>query len=129
MLKETEIKQKAIDYGFDADFVNSIKVEFTNAPDYGYDVDKKLGKYQPLTNNIELYDTEIDAIFPTYLHELTHALQHNEFKKRCGSFFGMLIYWFALTLLRPKIEKDAEEIEDRIYAHMEHEVLQPVKRS
>lgn len=128
-MKETEIKNKAIEYGFDADFVNSVKVEFTNAPDYGYEEDKKLGKYQPFVNTIELYNTEIDDIFPTYLHELTHVLQHNEFKKRCGSFLGTLIYWFALTLLRAKIEKDAREIEDRIYAHREHEASQPVSRS
>ena len=125
MSKVTEIKQKAINYGFEAEFVNSINVGFTNAPDYGYD--GKLGKYQPLTNTVELYDTDIEAIFPTYLHELTHVLQHHEFMKRCGTRLGTIMYWLALTFLRPKVEKDAREIEDRIYAHVEHMTAQPVE--
>ena len=36
MTKAEEIKQKAIDYGFDEKFVNSISVEFSE-DGYGYD--------------------------------------------------------------------------------------------
>jgi hypothetical protein len=122
MSKETEIKQKAIDYGFEADFVNSIKVEFTKD---GYGYDSKLGKYLPIQKKIILYDDSIEAIFPTYLHELTHALQNLEFEKRYGKVAGICLYWLALTCLRPVMEKHAEEIEDRIYAHIEHEASQP----
>lgn len=114
MTKELEIKQEAIDYGFEADFVNSIKVEFT---DDGYGYDSKLGKYLPIQKKIILYDESIEAIFPTYLHELTHALQHKH--------LGLIPYLFALTFLRSKIEKDAEEIENRIYDRMNHEAMQP----
>jgi hypothetical protein len=114
MSKETEIKKNAIEYGFDADFVNSIKVEFTED---GYGYDSKLGKYLPLQKKIILFDDRIESIFPTYLHELTHALQHLQ--------LGLIPYFFALTFLRSKIEKDAREIEDRIYDRMKHEAMQP----
>jgi hypothetical protein len=114
MTKETEIKKNAIEYGFDADFVNSIKVEFTED---GYGYDSKLGKYLPIQKKIILYDDLIESIFPTYLHELTHALQHKH--------LGLLPYLLALTFLRSKMEKDAEEIEDRIYDQMQHEASQP----
>jgi hypothetical protein len=114
MEKELEIKKKAIDYGFDMDFVNSIKVEFTED---GYGYDSKLGKYLPIQKKIILYDDRVEAIFPTYLHELTHALQHKH--------LGLLPYLLALTFLRSKIEKDAREIEDRIYEHIEHEAGKP----
>ena len=114
MTKAEEIKQKAIDYGFDADFVNSIKVEFTED---GYGYDSKLGKYLPIQKKIILYDDSIEAIFPTYLHELTHALQHKH--------LGLIPYLLSLTFLRSKMEKDAEEIEDRIYDRMQHEAMQP----
>jgi hypothetical protein len=122
MTKELEIKQKAIDYGFDMDFVNSIKVEFTED---GYGYDSKLGKYLPVQKKIILYDESIEAIFPTYCHELTHALQNLELEKRFGQIPGCLLYWIALTFLRSKIEKDAREIEDRIYDRMNHEAMQP----
>lgn len=114
MTKVEEIKQKAIDYGFGMDFVNSIKVEFTED---GYGYDSKLGKYLPIQKKIILFDDRIESIFPTYLHELTHALQHK--------YLGLIPYFFALTFLRSKIEKDAREIEDRIYDRMKHEAMQP----
>ena len=114
MTKELEIKQKAVDYGFDEKFVNSVSVEFTED---GYGYDSKLGKYLPLQKKIILFDDRIESIFPTYLHELTHALQHKH--------LGLIPYFFALTFLRSKIEKDAEEIEDRIYDCMNHEAMQP----
>lgn len=123
-MKETEIKQKAIDYGFDADFVNSIKVEFTKD---GYGYDSKLGKYLPMQKKIILYDERIEAIFPTYLHELTHALQNLEFERRYGVICGKYLYWFALTCLRPLVEKHAREIEDRIYDQMQQEASRPAK--
>lgn len=122
MAKETEIKQKAIDYGFNMDFVNSIKVEFTED---GYGYDSKLGKYLPIQKKIILYDDRVEAIFPTYLHELTHALQNREFEKRYGVICGKYLYWLALTCLRPLVEKHAREIEDRLYAHIEHEAGKP----
>ena len=114
MTKELEIKQKAIEYGFDEKFVNSSSVEFTED---GYGYDSKLGKYLPVQKKIILYDESIEAIFPTYCHELTHALQHKH--------LGLIPYFFALTFLRSKIEKDAREIEDRIYDRMNHEAMQP----
>lgn len=114
MTKAEQIKQKAIDYGFDEKFVNSISVEFTED---GYGYDSKLGKYLPIQKKIILYDESIEAIFPTYCHELTHALQHKH--------LGLIPYFFALTFLRSKIEKDAREIENRIYDRMNHEASQP----
>lgn len=122
MTKVLDIKKKAINYGFSMDFVNSIDVEFTSE---GYGYDSKLGKYLPLQKKIILYDTCIDNILPTYYHELTHALQNIELEKRYGKFFGILLYWIALTFLRAKMEKDAEEIEDRIYSQYDHEASKP----
>jgi hypothetical protein len=122
MTKVEEIKQEAIDYGFEADFVNSIKVEFTED---GYGYDSKLGKYLPIQKKIILFDDRIECIFPTYLHELTHALQNLEFEKRYGVICGKYLYWLALTCLRPLVENHAREIEDRIYAHNEHIAKQP----
>lgn len=122
MTKELEIKQKAIDYGFDEKFVNSVSVEFTED---GYGYDSKLGKYLPLQKKIILFDDRIESIFPTYLHELTHALQNLEFEKRYGVICGKYLYWLALTCLRPLVEKHAREIEDRIYDRMNHEAAQP----
>lgn len=102
MSKVLKIKQKAIDYGFDLDFVNSINVEFTTS---GYGYDSKLGKYLPLQKKIVLYDTDIESIISTYYHELTHALQNLELEKRYGKSLGILLYWLALTLLCSKMEK------------------------
>ena len=122
MTKELEIKQKAVEYGFDEELINSLEVEFTTE---GYGWTTKLGKYLPLQKKIVLFDDSIESIFPTYLHEVTHALQNIEMEKRYGKVIGCLLYWLSLTFLRSKIETDAEEIEDRIYAHREHEAAQP----
>ena len=126
MDKVTLIKNKAIEYGFSKDLIDSINVEFVNYEDFNFN--EKLGRYLPFTKTIELYDTDIDAIFPTYVHEIVHALQNLELEKRYSKIVGCLLYWLALTFLRPKMEEDAREIEDRIYAHQEYEASQPVMR-
>lgn len=123
MSKELTIKRRAIEYGFNMDFINSIKVRFTT---HGYGYDSKLGKYLPLRKVIILYDTDIDSILPTYYHELTHALQNIELERRYGSILGIILYWMALTFLRTKIEKDAREIEDRMYNQYMHEYSKPL---
>lgn len=102
----------------EAGFIDSIDVVLTSAKDYGWQDGQKLGKYDPLKKRITLYDVfrnsavpEIvaDSIFPTYMHELVHAMQHRE----CGTAGYLLM----LGLFRWKLEKDAREIEESFYAH------------
>jgi hypothetical protein len=112
MTKAQKLKKMALDYGFDFDLVNPIKIEFTNASDFGFADGQKLGKYLPIQNKIKLYDTDAKSIFPTYCHELVHALQRQK--------LGLIPYFFALTFLRKRIEKDAYEMEDRIYDRMQY---------
>lgn len=125
MTKVEKIKQKAIEYGFSKKFIDYIKVEFSNN---GYGYDSKLGKYLPVQKKIILYDECIENIFPTYLHEIVHALQNIELERRFGKIVGCLLYWIALTFLRKKIEDDADEIEDRIYAIYESLASQPIEK-
>lgn len=106
-----ELKEKAIDYGFDEKLVIPIGIEFTDAKGFGFGNNEKLGRYLPLHNKIQLYNIDIDCIFPTYCHELVHALQRQK--------LGLILYFLALTFCRSRIEKDAYEMEDRIYDHME----------
>jgi hypothetical protein len=98
------------------DFIDSIAVELTTDEKYGWQDGQRLGKYDPLKKRITLFDVfrnssmpEIvaDSIFPTYMHELCHALQHRE----CGT----VGYLLMLGLCRWKLEKDAREIEDSFY--------------
>ena len=99
-----------------ADYIESIEIVFSNDKDYGFQNNQKLGKYQPLQKRITLYNVfekytlvelGIDVIFPTYMHELVHALQH----KYCGT----ILYLLALGLARPLLQKHAREIEDSFY--------------
>ena len=89
------------------DFIDSIAVELTSDEKYGWKDGQRLGKYDPFKKRITLYDTLIDNIFPTYMHELIHALQH----RNCGT----VGYLLMLGLCRWKLEKDAREIEDSFY--------------
>ena len=119
MPKEQKLKQMAIGYGFDIELVATIDIEFTNASDFGFEDGKKLGRYLPVQNKIQLYDTDTaEAIFPIYGHELMHAMQHQSLQ-RFGKTFGTILYWLALTFLRPWMEKDALEVEDRLWDLLE----------
>lgn len=100
----------------EAEFIDSIEVVLTTDEKYGWKDGQRLGKYDPFKKRITLYDVfgitlvpEIvaDGIFPTYMHELIHALQHRE----CGT----IGYLLMLGLFRWKLEKDAQEIEERFY--------------
>ena len=109
-------KAKELMHG-EAGFIDSIDVELTTDEKYGWKDGQRLGKYDPIKKRITLYDVfgntlvpEIvaDSIFPTYMHELVHALQHRE----CGTAGYLLM----LGLFRWKLEKDAREIEESFYA-------------
>jgi hypothetical protein len=100
----------------EADFIDSIEVVLTDDSKYGWKDGQRLGKYDPLKKQITLYDVfgnttvpdiVADSIFPTYMHELVHALQHRE----CGTAGYLLM----LGLCRWKLEKDAREIEESFY--------------
>ena len=91
----------------EAEFIDSIEVVLTDDPKYGWKDGQKLGQYEPLKKRITLYNTVVNNIFPTYMHELVHALQHRE----CGTAGYLLM----LGLCRWKLEKDAREIEDSFY--------------
>lgn len=101
----------------EAKWIDSIGVELTTDKKYGWKDGQRLGKYDPLKKRITLYDVfgnttvpdiVADSIFPTYMHELVHALQHRE----CGTAGYLLM----LGLCRWKLEKDAREIEERFYS-------------
>ena len=126
MNRVVQLKKMAVDYGFDVDFINSIKVEIDMADEYGF-MSGVLGKYLPFQKKIILFDEDVKSIYPTYQHELVHALQNREFEKRYGKVLGVLLYWLALTFLRRRIEKDAYEHEDRILDRYDHEASQPLK--
>ena len=101
----------------DRDWIDTIGIEFTTDKGWGWGNKEKLGKYLPIQRKIRLYnefqkfpsspEIAADAIFPTYYHELIHALQHRE----CGT----VGYLLALGLCRPKLERDARDIEDLMY--------------
>jgi hypothetical protein len=100
----------------EAKFIDSIAIEFTTDKKYGWKDGQRLGKYDPLKKRITLYDVfgnttvpdiVADSIFPTYYHELIHALQRRE----CG----LILYLLALFFWRSKLEKDAREIEESFY--------------
>jgi hypothetical protein len=88
-------------------FVDSIDVVLTTDKKFGWKDGQRLGKYDPLKKRITLYNTVVDNIFPTYMHELVHALQHRE----CGTAGYLLM----LGLCRWKLERDAREIEESLY--------------
>lgn len=97
-------------------WIDSIEVVLTRDKKFGWADGKRLGMYEPLKKRITLLDVfhnstvpEIvaDTIFPTYMHELIHALQHRE----CGT----VGYLLMLGVARWKLEKDCREIEDRLY--------------
>lgn len=99
------------------EFIDSITVELSNDPIYGWGPDQRLGKYDPLRKKITLYnefskfpsspEIAVKNILPTYIHELLHAIQHRE----CG----LILYLLALFFMRPKLEKDVQETEDALY--------------
>lgn len=98
------------------DFVDSIDVVLTSDKKYGWC--KRLGKYNPLKKRITLYDTSVENIFPTYAHELIHAIQHRN--------MGTLVYLLTLVFCRPLFESGAREIEDSLYRNCYLE--QPIKK-
>jgi hypothetical protein len=98
------------------EFVDSIEVVLSSDDKYGLQDGQRMGMYNPLKKRITLYDVfkgsqfpeiVIDTIFPTYMHELCHALQHRE--------MGTAGYLLMLGLFRWKLERDAREIEERFY--------------
>jgi hypothetical protein len=100
----------------EVEFIDSIEVVLTDNSKFGWKDGQKLGQYEPLKKRITLLDVfrnssvpEIvaDSIFPTYMHELCHALQHRE----CGT----VGYLLMLGLCRWKLERDAREIEESLY--------------
>lgn len=100
----------------EVEFIDSISVELTTNEKYGWQDGQRLGKYDPLKRKITLLDVfrdtmhpeiVIETIFPTYMHELVHALQH----RNCGTAGYLLM----LGLCRWKLEKDAREIEESFY--------------
>ena len=101
----------------EAEFIDSIKVQLSSAKKYGWGKGQRVGKYNPLTKTITLYDSfkrlagspEIaaDEIFPTYMHELIHAIQHRN--------MGTLVYLLTLVLCRPLFEQGCREIENSFY--------------
>jgi hypothetical protein len=99
-------RAKSLMHG-EADFIDAIEVVLTDDQKYGWKDGQKLGQYEPLKKRITLYNTAIDNIFPTYMHELVHALQHRE----CGTAGYLLM----LGLFRWKLERDAREIEESFY--------------
>lgn len=111
------LKQKAKElFTAEHELIDSIEVVLTRDSKYGWDDGKRMGMYDPFKKRITLYDVfqdtvhpeyAIDSIFPTYAHELVHAMQHQE----CGT----ILYLLVLGLFRWKLEKDAQEIENRFY--------------
>ena len=126
MNRVVQLKKMAVDFGFDADFINSIEVEIDKSNKYGF-MSGVLGKYLPFQKKIILFDDDVKSIYPTYQHELVHALQNRAFEKHYGKILGLLLYWMTLTFLRHRIEKDAYEQEDRILDRYEHEASQPLR--
>lgn len=101
------------------DIVDQVSVTLTTDPAYGWQDNQRLGRYNPITRNIKIYDvfqggqdpeTVIDTILPTYMHELIHAIQHRN--------MGTLVYLLTLVLCRPLFEAGARELEDALYGNI-----------
>lgn len=97
-------------------FVDSIDVVLSSDDNYGLQDGQRMGVYNPLKKRITLYDVfkgsqfpeiVIDTIFPTYMHELIHAIQHRN--------MGTLVYLLTLIFCRPLFEAGSREIEKRFY--------------
>lgn len=101
----------------EVEFIDSIDVVLTSDSKYGWQDGQRLGKYDPLKKRITLYDEfkkypntpelAVDSIFPTYMHELVHAMQHRN--------MGTLVYLLTLIFCRPLFEQGARELEDSLY--------------
>lgn len=101
----------------EVEFIDSIKVKLSTEKKYGWGKGQRVGKYNPLTKTIILYDsfsrlpgspeTAADEIFPTYMHELIHAIQHRN--------MGTLVYLLTLVLCRPLFEQGCRETENNLY--------------
>ena len=109
------LKKKAKEY-FEPELVDSIELVLTTDRKFGWKDGQRMGMYEPFKKRITLLDVfkgtkhpeiVLDSIFPTYAHELVHAMQHQE----CGT----VGYLLMLGLFRWKLEKDAREIEERFY--------------
>lgn len=110
-------------------FVDSIDVVLSSSEKYGNQEGQRLGNYDPLKKRIVLWDVFkdsqhpemfIDSIFPTYAHELIHALQHR--------YMGTLVYLLTLIFCRPLFEKACEETEERFYRYIEWKASQPIAK-
>ena len=112
-----QLKAKAIEFGFEEKLVNSLKFKYNPK----FNMDGILGRYCPIKKTLEIApDIDIEVIFPTVVHELVHALQRET--------MGLIPYCMALTLLRRRIEADAQELENRLYEEFEAKANQPIKR-
>ena len=109
------------------EFVDSIEVVLTSDAKYGNQNGQRMGKYCPLSKRVVLWDVfngtphpeiVIDTIFPTYMHELIHAIQHRN--------MGTLVYLLTLVLCRPLFEAGAREIENDLYRDIERKASQPI---
>lgn len=111
-----EMLKKKAKKCFEPELVDRIELVLTTDRKFGWKDGQRMGMYEPLKKRITLLDVfkntknpelVIDSIFPTYAHELTHAMQHQE----CGT----IGYLLMLGLFRWKLEKDAREIEEKFY--------------
>lgn len=102
------------------EFVDSIDVVLTSDKKYGYQDGQRMGMYNPLTKRITLYDTAVETIFPTYMHELIHAIQHRN--------MGTLVYLLTLVFCRPLFEAGAREIENDLYRDIQRQAALPANR-
>jgi hypothetical protein len=111
-----ELKDLAIEFGFDRKLVESIEFKYNNK--FGWD--GVLGRYCPIRKTIEIApDIDVYVIFPTVVHELVHALQRDT--------MGLIPYLLSLTFHRKRIEADAEELEEQLYDIFEAEARKPTQ--
>ena len=111
-----ELKELAIDFGFESRLVNAIKFKYNPK----FNINGILGRYCPIRKTIEIApDINIYVIFPTVVHELVHALQRDT--------MGLIPYLMALTLQRKRIEEDARLLEEQLYELFEAEANKPLR--
>ena len=116
MQKLEELKELAIEFGFDRKLVEPIKFKYNQKFSmYGI-----LGRYCPIRKTIEIApDINLYVIFPTVVHELVHALQRDT--------MGLIPYLMALTLQRKRIEEDARLLEEQLYELFAAEANKPLR--
>ena len=111
-----QLKELAIEFGFEERLVNAIKFKYNPK----FNINGILGRYCPIRKTIEIApDINIYVIFPTVVHELVHALQRDT--------MGLIPYLMALTLQRKRIEEDARLLEEQLYELFEAEANKPLR--